>query len=280
MGNVYVSKKNILLKKAFNIASFPDVNAIKNAAHNYNVAYGVNWDYYPAPYPGHKGTDYLTPMRTPLYGLDGFFIGNVNHMGSGLGNHVSIENGYIAFVVAHLDEIKVRKGDKVNSNTLVAYTGNTGVSQGPHLHVQTWLASANSWVDSTAYLDGTRAIPGANINPNTNPNYNYANIPAVGYKAGGETIKSGAVKEVGQYDVSINKVLNLFPTVKDALEGKKAYKKYAGKHGYSNGVLKVNYGTLNYKGKFDTDKYRYICTDQGVVVVRNHKQSVTYGTAR
>ena len=159
MSNVYISKYNVLLKQAFNIASFPDVNAVRDAQENYNAIYGVNDTYYPAPYAGHKGTDYLTPTGTPIYGLNGFFIGNINHMSSGLGNHVSIENGVIAFVVAHLDSINVNVGQGVDENTLIGYTGNTGYSQGPHLHVQTWLAPKNDWVDSTPYLSGDWAIP-------------------------------------------------------------------------------------------------------------------------
>ena len=39
-------------------------------------------------------------------------------------------------VYAHLDKFKAKVGDWVNQGDVVAYSGNTGLSTGPHLHYE------------------------------------------------------------------------------------------------------------------------------------------------
>ena len=161
MSDVYVLKYNLLSKTSGYISAFPDVRSIKQAAHDYNAIYGVNDSWYPAPYPGHIGTDWLFGTGTTLYGLDGFTVNDCGS-NSARGNWVEIGNPHISFAVFHLSSINVSKGQKVDSNTVIGKTGNTGYSQGPHLHVQTWLAGAG-YVDSTPYMDGTKAMPGDSV---------------------------------------------------------------------------------------------------------------------
>lgn len=61
------------------------------------------------------------------------FAGNKN----GYGNVVEIDHGFgYHSVYAHLSEILVNSGKKVKRGELIAKSGNTGLSTGPHLHYE------------------------------------------------------------------------------------------------------------------------------------------------
>jgi len=84
----------------------------------------------------HEGLDiavwYNTPVITTADGRI-TFAGWEN--GYGWSVEVDHGNGYKTFY-AHLNEIKVSKGDKVSEGATIALTGNSGRSTGPHLHYE------------------------------------------------------------------------------------------------------------------------------------------------
>lgn len=175
MANKWIEKKVIVTRSKAFVSSFPDVRYIAHEEQNYNNLYGVNWDYYPAPYPGHLGTDYLIGRGNKIYGLDGFKVNHINKQNTYYGYNVEIGNAHIAFIFAHMDSINVKQGQKVDVNTVLGTTGKTGGAYrsqtdyyGAHLHVQAYLAGTG-WVDATPYMNGTKAIPGMP----TKPKYNY-----------------------------------------------------------------------------------------------------------
>lgn len=47
------------------------------------------------------------------------------------------KDGY-AVMYAHLSEVLVKKGEKIRQGQVVAKSGNTGLSTGPHLHYSLW----------------------------------------------------------------------------------------------------------------------------------------------
>ena len=47
------------------------------------------------------------------------------------------EDGY-KVMFAHLSEVLVKKGDKIKQGDIVAKSGNSGLSTGPHLHYSLW----------------------------------------------------------------------------------------------------------------------------------------------
>jgi hypothetical protein len=91
--------------------------------------------------PTHSGLDISMTMRTPLYAmLDGVvaWAGIDTAANGGYGKYIRIyykELGFDSFF-AHCDELLVQTGTPVKRGQLVAYSGNTGNSTGPHLHLE------------------------------------------------------------------------------------------------------------------------------------------------
>jgi murein DD-endopeptidase MepM/ murein hydrolase activator NlpD len=84
----------------------------------------------------HNGTDLIAAKKTPVYAqADGVveFVG----WGKGFGRLVRIVHNYgFKSYFAHLDSFVVKTGDFVSKNDLIGYSGNSGVSNGPHLHYE------------------------------------------------------------------------------------------------------------------------------------------------
>lgn len=97
----------------------------------------------------HKGVDFGTPVGTPVYAC---WNGKVQHAGDyvhgtawgpAFGKQIIIDNdklpdgtsglwlGYM-----HLSKVVVKKGQVVKKGDLIGYTGNTGHTTGPHLHLE------------------------------------------------------------------------------------------------------------------------------------------------
>ena len=85
----------------------------------------------------HEGIDLKAKQGTPVYAAQ---AGKVLYSGSkirGYGRMVILRhNGSIATVYAHNSRLMVRKGEFVKKGQLIAMTGNTGHSSGPHLHFE------------------------------------------------------------------------------------------------------------------------------------------------
>jgi murein DD-endopeptidase len=84
----------------------------------------------------HHGTDFATPMGTKVYAIgDGIVTRVGNHPAAG--KYVVMKHGrkYTTRFL-HLSKIYVRKGQHIKMGQLIAKTGNTGRSTGPHLHYE------------------------------------------------------------------------------------------------------------------------------------------------
>jgi len=84
----------------------------------------------------HNGYDIAVPVGTPVYPTqDGtvYFAGPYN----GYGNLVAVEHGkgYIT-LYGHNTEVLVKAGQNVDSKTVIALSGNSGRSTGPHVHYE------------------------------------------------------------------------------------------------------------------------------------------------
>jgi murein DD-endopeptidase MepM/ murein hydrolase activator NlpD len=85
----------------------------------------------------HTGVDFSMPIGSPVYATGDGVISFVETKFSGYGKQIEIDHGFgFKTKYAHLNEFKVRKGQKVKRGELIGYSGNTGKSSGPHLHYE------------------------------------------------------------------------------------------------------------------------------------------------
>ncbi|MEJ0025630.1 MAG: peptidoglycan DD-metalloendopeptidase family protein [Rhizomicrobium sp.] len=86
----------------------------------------------------HKGIDFAVPVGTPVM-ASGAGTVKIAGRSSGYGNYMRIDmgNGY-GFAYGHLSRFApgIHPGSHVHQGEIVAYSGNTGLSTGPHLHYE------------------------------------------------------------------------------------------------------------------------------------------------
>ena len=85
----------------------------------------------------HNGLDMIAPSCEPVYAAADGVVSNVIRSRKGLGNVVEIDhgNGYLTRY-AHLADVEVRKGRKLQKGTRIGYVGVSGNSFAPHLHYE------------------------------------------------------------------------------------------------------------------------------------------------
>lgn len=108
----------------------------------------------------HRGVDFSAPLGTPIKASRGGTVTKVGFQKGGAGNYVEVDHGggYVTKYF-HMNEIKVKKGQKVTSKDLVGTVGNTGRSTGPHLHFEVW--KDGKAVDPEVWLNRKTAIADA-----------------------------------------------------------------------------------------------------------------------
>ena len=96
----------------------------------------------------HNGVDFRASMGTPVMAMaDGKILGvgdtDQTCYGASFGKFIFIEysNG-LSSTFGHLSLIKVEEGQMVKRGQIVGYSGNTGHTTGPHLHVSLYASGA------------------------------------------------------------------------------------------------------------------------------------------
>ena len=86
----------------------------------------------------HRGSDMRAKMRTPVYATaDGIIEYAGKHVKSGFGNLVIVQHAFgFRSYFGHLHKIVIKSNRFVKKGDLIAYTGNSGLSSGPHLHYE------------------------------------------------------------------------------------------------------------------------------------------------
>lgn len=110
---------------------------------------------------GHSGIDFGVAEGTPVQAsADGVVTAATTGSGArSYGRYVSIDhgNGY-STLYGHLSKWAVSSGSTVKAGQVIAYSGNTGFSTGPHLHLS--LFKGNTAVNPAPYLGGGVSISG------------------------------------------------------------------------------------------------------------------------
>ncbi len=98
--------------------------------------FGDRIDPVTSKYTLHTGIDFAAVTGTQVKSAIAGTVVEVKKSNVSLGNCVKIKNSDIVTTYAHCSEIKVKEGDKVLQGDVIALSGNTGKTTGPHLHFE------------------------------------------------------------------------------------------------------------------------------------------------
>lgn len=125
----------------------------------------------------HNGTDFRAAVGTPVKAMLGGTVvgaGDTDRTcpGASYGKWVLVRhNNGLASLYAHLSLIKAPEGQSVDTGDLIGYSGNTGYSTGPHLHLTVFAADAVEvkTLPSKACSGRSYTMPVAAFNAYLNP---------------------------------------------------------------------------------------------------------------
>lgn len=125
---------------------------------------------------GHNGVDFGTPVGTKVFAAASGVVEGVGDTdtvckGASYGKWVFIrhQNG-LASTYGHLSLIKAVTGQTVAAGDLIGYSGNTGYSTGPHLHLSVYASQAVSVQSRKSKVcGGTYTMPIAALNAYLDP---------------------------------------------------------------------------------------------------------------
>jgi penicillin-binding protein A len=101
---------------------------------------------------GHPGIDLASPSGSPVFTADTGLVIFAGWSGLGYGNTILIDHGNgFQTLYAHLSQVSVYCGAKVEKGKLIGLSGNTGNSTGPHLHFEVRVAGG--------YINPLRVLP-------------------------------------------------------------------------------------------------------------------------
>jgi len=144
----FTPPKDIEIKQRLDLAKLNLIDKkimLRNIPNGYPVPYiGISskfgWRKHPILHKKefHTGLDLRAKMNTPVKATaDGIVEYARFHKRSGYGNLLIIDHNFgFKTLFGHLHKIIVKNGDFVKKGQIVAYTGNTGLSNGPHLHYE------------------------------------------------------------------------------------------------------------------------------------------------
>ena len=120
------------------LAAIPSIQPVLNKKL-LRMASGYGWRVDPIykTQEFHKGMDFTCPIGTNVYVTGDGVVEEVNYSFSGYGNQIIVNHGYgYKTRYAHLSKPDVHIGQKVKRGEVIAQSGSTGKSTGPHVHYE------------------------------------------------------------------------------------------------------------------------------------------------
>ena len=98
----------------------------------------------------HTGWDMRAPVGVPVKAMGGGRVAYAGQLDI-RGNFVLIDHGYGVFSgYAHMSQVHVTRGQSVVQGQIIGVTGNSGRSNGPHMHWE--VIVDGQWVDSVEFV--------------------------------------------------------------------------------------------------------------------------------
>jgi hypothetical protein len=103
----------------------------------------------------HPGVDFGVSVGSPVYALQDGTVTVTGNEAKGYGYWIEIDHGDKKTRYAHLKQILVSRGQAVKAGQMIAKSGSTGNSTGPHLHFEVLVNGKK--VNPAPYLTGAAA---------------------------------------------------------------------------------------------------------------------------
>ncbi|ADT89083.1 peptidoglycan DD-metalloendopeptidase family protein [Vibrio sp. Vb2880] len=85
----------------------------------------------------HRGQDFAVNIGTPVYAPADGVVEVTRASNKGSGNFLRLQHAYgFSSSYSHLQKFAVKSGDFIQKGDLIGYSGNSGLSSGPHLHYE------------------------------------------------------------------------------------------------------------------------------------------------
>jgi murein DD-endopeptidase MepM/ murein hydrolase activator NlpD len=102
----------------------------------------------------HEGIDIKCAYEDIYSYAEGEIIRTAYH--KNLGYYIDIDHGYYITRCQHLSKFHVEAGQQALREQLIATSGNTGMSTGPHLHFGIKIKETGKWVDPEMFSPVTK----------------------------------------------------------------------------------------------------------------------------
>lgn len=149
----------------------------------------------------HAGTDFPVSLNTPVYSTCDGEVVAVTSLTTSYGKHIKIRatvNGSTVYIrYCHLNSFAVNVGDKVTSGQLIAYSGSTGNSTGPHLHYEVRNSNDRYGSSSNPNLNPRDYLPGTSYLFTSDKS---TDVPSITIPSGSQTVSDGEYHIVSALD--------------------------------------------------------------------------------
>lgn len=113
-----------------------NINMIKPLSGTITSKYGARDKIFEGVNSYHTGLDIAAKSGTEIKSVTSGKVVKVVENDKYYGNYVIVEVDSVRFKYAHMKEIKVKLDNNVKQNDLIGLVGSTGMSTGPHLHLE------------------------------------------------------------------------------------------------------------------------------------------------